>query len=96
VISKELHSAIENWARASTWHTGHSSDDERFYDLVSIFEVAGPENYDPEAFMDVAGEMIRRHHPKLRQDFVDENLSSKVIAAEQILGYVAHRARSAA
>jgi hypothetical protein len=96
VISKELHSAIEHWASCSTWHTNHPSDDERFYDLIGVFEAAGPDNFSPDDFMDVAGELLRKHHPALQSDFLDEHLSDKVLAAERILGYVAHRGRSAA
>lgn len=96
MISNELHSAIDRWARVSTWHTSHPSDDERLYDLVAAFESAGPPKFHPDEFMDVASELIRHYHPKLQEDFLDENLSTIAIAVEKILGYLVYRNTSTA
>ncbi|MDQ1119121.1 MULTISPECIES: hypothetical protein [Pseudoxanthomonas] len=96
MISRELHSAIDRWARFSTWHTCHSSDNERLFELVAAFESAGPQNFNPGEFMDVADELIRQHHPELQADFLYENLSAIVIGVEKILGYVAYRNSSTA
>jgi len=93
MISRELHVAIEIWVRADTWHTSHPCDDERFYALLAVVEFEGAHNVDVDGFIDVASELANRYHPRMKREFISENIKDKALQAEAIMGYIAFRRR---
>lgn len=93
MISQKLHVAIEKWIKVDTWHTGHPSDDERFHALLAIIESEGAQNFDVDGFVDVSSELASRHHPKMKREFVSQNVNDKALQAEAIMGYIAFRQR---
>ncbi len=93
MISHELHAAMERWLRIDTWHTNHPLDEERFFDALLIAESEGPRNFNVDHFLDVAHELVEKHHPKFNAEFRDEVLSGKAISAETIMSYLQHSRR---
>jgi len=93
MISTNLHAAIEKWIKAGTWHANHPSDDERFYDMLSVAESEGAGNFDTEGFIDVASALAQKHHPRMNKDFLSDNIREKVLQAEAIMAYLFYKGR---
>ena len=93
MISHELHDAMDAWLRVDTWHTDHPLDEKRFFDALLVAESEGPRNFNVDHFSDVALELVEKYHPRLNQDFRDEQLTRKAISAETIMSYLQHSHR---
>lgn len=93
MISRTFHAAIDEWLRSSSWHGGHSSDDECFHKMLAVAESEGPSSFDVKAFAQVVTELAMRHHPLVRASFVADEAHKKALLAEAILGYLAFRDR---
>lgn len=93
MISTNFQTAIEKWIKADTWHTNHPSDDERFYDMLSVAESEGASNFDVGEFIDVTSALAQKHHPKMDKDFLSDNVHEKALQAEAIMAYLFYKGR---
>ncbi len=88
MITKKIKTALIRWVAADTWHTGHPTDEGRFYDFVK--ELCDAKFMDEGRLRELITEEIRTHHPAFDPNGMERRVDKKVMIAREIYDYIRH------
>ena len=84
----KISEALTGWIAPDTWHTGHPTDTQRFYDFVK--ELCDARFMDKERLRKMITEEVRNQHPAFNPDETERVVDEKIELSGEIYDYVMH------